>query len=116
MVCRVTFDEAVDEAVMAASSTRGGRIEHLPGPAGGPLLIRLLGERKRPSRCSEDFRQCSYRIRKIRAPRNPGGAERLDDLSEERIWRALAPALGRHVVRGHLQIELSVFRERKEIR
>src|SRR5580704_6695273 len=90
-------------------------IERERGLAKDPILIRRLGEGKRLARGAEDFRQCANRIRKVRTPGNPRGAERIDDFSEKRFRRAFAPALGRYVDGRDLQIDLLVFGEIEEL-
>src|SRR5258706_13755207 len=97
------------------SSTNKRRIEGLRGLAEDPFLIGILGERKRLSCRPETFRQRAARIRKIRAPGDPWGAERVDRLSEERFRRAFAPGFRRHVDRRDLQVNLLVLGEREEV-
>src|SRR5580700_8166304 len=100
---------------MRASSTGKGGIERLCGLAEDPFLIRSLGERKRLSCGLENVRQRALGIRKIRAPGDPCGAERVDHFSEERFRRAFAPVFWRHVDRCDLQVNLLVLREREEV-
>src|ERR1700722_6714580 len=90
-------------------------IERERGLAKDPILIRRLGEGKRLARGAQDFRERADRIRKIRTPGNPRGAERNDDLAEKRFRRAFAPALGRHIDRRDLQIDLLVFGQIEEL-
>src|SRR5437667_9769074 len=92
-----------------ASSLGQSRIERQCGLAEDPILIRRLGEGERLARGVEDFRQRADRIRKIRTPGNPGSAERIDDLAEERLRRAFAPALGRYIDGRALETYLRVF-------
>src|SRR5882672_8256561 len=81
----------------ALGSFRQHGIERKRGLAEDPILIRRLGEGERLARGAENLGQRADRIRKIRAPGDPGSAERIDDLAEERIRRALAPALGLYI-------------------
>src|SRR5262245_34811081 len=79
-------------AFVAPALLRQRRIKRLRGLAEDPILVGRLGEGERLARGAENLGQRADRIRKIRAPGEPGSAERIDDLAEERIRRALAPA------------------------
>src|SRR4051812_11867198 len=103
-MCSLSF---VAGAMRVLPSSLGqSRIERQRGLAENPILIRRLGKRERLARGAEDFRQRADRVRKIRAPGDPGSAERIDDLAEERLRRAFAPALGRDVDGRDLEIDL----------
>src|SRR6266566_3796910 len=97
-----------------ASSLGQSRIERQCGLAENPILIRRLGEGERLARGAEDFRQRADGIRKIRAPGDPGSAECIDDLAEERLRGAFAPALGRYIDGRDLEIDLLVFGQFEE--
>ena len=89
-------------------------IERECGLAENPILIGCLGEGERLARGAENLGQRADRIGKIGAPGDPGSAERIDDLAEERIRRGLAPALGRYIDGRDLEIDLLVFGKLEE--
>src|SRR6516165_8384163 len=96
------------------SSIGQSGIERERGLAENPILVRRLGKGERLARGVEDFRQRADRIRKIGTPGNPGSAEGIDDLAEERLRRAFAPALGRYIDGSDLEIDLLVFGQFEE--
>src|SRR3984893_19375429 len=90
------------------------RIERERGLAEDPILIGRLGKGERLARGGENLGERADRIRKIRAPGDPGSAERIDELAEERVRRAPAPALGRYIDGRDLEIDLLVFGKLEE--
>src|SRR3954454_943017 len=95
-------------------SVREARIELERRLAEDPVLVARLGERERLLCRSQNFLHRPYRVREIRSPGDALCAESIDDLAEERLRIAFAPALRRHVDWRDLQIDLLVLRQREE--
>src|SRR5262249_42219317 len=89
------------------------RIETLRGLARNPVLLARLGKRECLLRGAQDLLQGADRVRKVRPPGDALRPEGVDDPAEERVGRALAPALRAHVDGRHLQVDLRVPGERK---
>src|SRR5215472_17322301 len=112
MVLSLSFVAVAVRLIPSSLGERG--IERERGLAENPILVRRLGEGERLARGAEQLRQRADRVREIRAPGDPGCAEGIDDLAEERLRRGFAPALGRHVDGRDLEIDLLVSGELEE--